>query len=235
MRNAIAGLWLLCAIALSADAQTTRPESATDLDRAALEIRANQEFGRGQYAVALPMLRKLAELSRERPDLLGPIEEKIRVCERNLNAAAGDSPRSGPQNNLARKPHPPPQPGQIIELSIKELGNFDYDVERGGNIPQDVRQLSGATVRLSGFMIPMDQAANITQFALVPDLFACCFGQPPQLQHTVIVHCPKGKAVSYYPDEIIVQGTLNVQEKKDEGFIVSIFEVEASSVKPAAK
>jgi len=28
---------------------------------------------------------------------------------------------------------------------------------------------------------------------------------------------------------------LKVQEKRDEGFIVSIFEVEVSSVKPAAK
>jgi hypothetical protein len=66
-------------------------------------------------------------------------------------------------------------------------------------------------------------------------LFACCFGQPPQIQHTVVVNCPKGKAVSYYPDEIVVEGTLKVEEKKDDGFIVSIFEVEVNSVKPAAK
>ena len=84
-------------------------------------------------------------------------------------------------------------------------------------------------------MIPMDQATNISQFALVPDLFACCFGQPPQIQHTIVVNCPKGKAVSYYPDEIIVEGTLKVAEKRDEGFVVSLFEVEVSSVKPSAK
>jgi hypothetical protein len=41
--------------------------------------------------------------------------------------------------------------------------------------------------------------------------------------------------VSYYPDEIVVEGKLNVEEKKDDGFIVSIFEVEVNSVKPAAK
>jgi hypothetical protein len=32
-----------------------------------------------------------------------------------------------------------------------------------------------------------------------------------------------------------VSGTLKVDEKKDEGFIVSIFEVECSSVKPVGK
>jgi hypothetical protein len=84
-------------------------------------------------------------------------------------------------------------------------------------------------------MIPMDQADSITQFALVPSLFACCFGQPPQIQHTIIVKCPKGKAVSYFPDEISVQGKLSVDEKKEDGFIVSIFEIQCSSVKPAAK
>ena len=84
-------------------------------------------------------------------------------------------------------------------------------------------------------MIPMDQAEHVTQFALVPSLFACCFGQPPQIQHTIVVACPKGKAVNYYPDEIMVEGTLKVDEKKEDGFIVSIFELECSSVKPAAK
>jgi hypothetical protein len=49
------------------------------------------------------------------------------------------------------------------------------------------------------------------------------------------VNCPKGKAVSYYQDEIIVEGNLKVEEKKDDGFIVSIFELECTSVKPAPK
>jgi hypothetical protein len=84
-------------------------------------------------------------------------------------------------------------------------------------------------------MIPLDQADKIKQFVLVPDLFACCFGQPPQVQHSVIVSCPEGKAVSYFPEQIVVEGKLNVEEKKDDGFIVSIFQVDVTSVKPAPK
>ena len=120
-------------------------------------------------------------------------------------------------------------------MPIKELGNFEFDAEHGSPIPADVKALNGATIRLHGFMIPMDSAESISKFALVPSLFACCFGQPPQIQHTIVVDCPKGKAVSYYPDEIIVEGKLAVDVKKDDGFIVSIFEIETSSVKPAAK
>ncbi|MDB5299590.1 MAG: hypothetical protein JWO87_1253, partial [Phycisphaerales bacterium] len=135
----------------------------------------------------------------------------------------------------ARKPHAAPKAGETLEFAIKELGNFDYDQEHGGNIPADVRKLNGTKVRLRGFMIPMDQAENITQFALVPSLFACCFGQPPQIQHTIVADCPKGKAVGYCPDEIMVEGTLKVEEKKDDGYIVSIFAVDVTSVKPAPK
>ena len=169
----------------------------------------------------------------DRPDLLGPIQEKIRVCEKNMLT----DPKAGviESVNATRKPHVAPKAGEALEMAIKELGNFDYDADKGGMIPKDVIALTGSKVRLRGYMIPMDQATNITQFALVPDLFACCFGQPPQLQHTIICRTPKGKAVSYYPEEISVEGTLKVQEKKDEGFIVSIFEMDIASVKPSAK
>jgi hypothetical protein len=228
---------LLMTLAMPCMAQTSRPAMSMQLppgiDRAALDVRATQEFGRGQYAVALPMLKKLEEMTKGQPDLLGPIQEKIRVCERNLadpNSTANAAPAS---LNTNRKPHPAPTDGETLDMPIKDLGNFDYDADKGGEIPRDVVALSGHKIRLKGYMIPMDQAANITQFALVPDLFACCFGQPPQIQHTIVANCPKGKAVSYYPDQIIVEGNLKVAEKKDEGFIVSIFEMDVSSVKPA--
>ena len=81
----------------------------------------------------------------------------------------------------------------------------------------------------------MDSAENITQFALVPSLFACCFGQPPSIQHTIVVTCPKGKAVGYTADEIVVEGGLKVQERKDDGYILSLFEMDVSSVKIAPK
>jgi hypothetical protein len=231
----IQGLMIVLALPLLCAAAPTSQPAA---DRGALQIRANEEFNRGQYASALPILQQLADMSKDQPDSLGPIQEKIRVCQKNITPAAPaavDPAAAGNSLSAGRVPHPLPKDGQVMEMGIKDLGNFDYDADHGGNIPPDVVQLSGHQIRLSGFMIPMDQAANITQFALVPSLFSCCFGQPPQIQHTIVVNCPKGKAVNYYPDEIAVQGKLTVAEKKDEGFIVSIFEVQADSVKPTAK
>jgi hypothetical protein len=128
-----------------------------------------------------------------------------------------------------------PVEGKVYELQLQKLGNFAYDAEKGEGIPDDVKALEGSVVKLEGFMIPTESADKISKFVLVPDLFACCFGQPPQIQHTVMVVCPEGKAVSYFPDRISVQGTLKVGEKREEGYVLSIFELGASSIRPVIK
>jgi hypothetical protein len=241
----------LPAAGLMAEEQS-KSAAPAETNVAALEVRADQHFLGGEWANALPMYKKLAEMLKNEPNRIGPIEERIRVCEKNIaklakvSAPGGVAPQTpptanpvvvpaAPPTNEQRKAHPVPKEGQTVEITIKELGNFDYDQEKGGNIPDDVKRLSGHPVRLRGFMIPMDQADNITKFALVPDLFACCFGQPPQIQHMVVANCPQGKAVGYSPDEIVVEGKLNVEEKKDDGYIISIFEVTVSSVKAAPR
>jgi hypothetical protein len=235
--NAVRVALVLCLVGSLALAQTTQPSIA-------LEVTATQKFNRGEYAAALPMYEKLAEQLKDRPDQLGRVQEQIRVCKLAIAKAMASAPdpQSAATDAMAqpgtapeqRKPHPAPQDGQAIDLGIKDLGNFDYDPQNGG-LPDDVKRLSGATLRTHGFMVPMDQADQITEFALVPSLFGCCFGQPPQIQHTILVHCPKGKSLSYFPDEISVTGTLKVDEKKEDGYIVSVFELTAESVKPAAK
>jgi hypothetical protein len=210
-----------------------------DLTGGALAIAAQAAFNRGEYAKALPLLEKMRSEAADQPARLGSIQERIRVCEKALAAAKADPQAAAglrpeaPPTAEERKPHAPPKDGETRELTIQGLGNFQYDQEKGGGIPADVKGLAGASVRVRGYMIPMDQAENITQFALVPSLFACCFGQPPQIQHTIVVNCPKGKAVSYYPDELVVEGKLKVEEKKDDGYVVSLFELDVTSVKPA--
>ena len=232
----------LAALLLIGGALAAAPATQPSIDPTdpRVEMRANQAFNRGEYATALPMLQALAGAAKSDPARLGPIQEKIRVCQKGLQSASAAAPSVAapaevPMDPETRHKHPAPKSGETLEMTIKELGNFQYDDQKGGGIPVDVKALNGAQIRLHGFMIPMDQADHITQFALVPSLFSCCFGQPPQIQHTIVVNCPKGKAVGYSPDEIIVQGRLSVQEKKDDGYVVSLFEIGAESVKVAGK
>jgi hypothetical protein len=254
---AIAGLICTPLYAADAKAPTTAPSTQpaksvnNTATNKAIEIQAAAACNRGDYAQALPLLEKLQVQLKDDPARLGQVEEELRIARKAVDKAANNTtptpvpsdqsaltppdPSQPPTSPEQRKPHPAPKAGDIYSTTIKELGNFEYDAAKGGNIPDDVKRLSGHPIRLQGYMIPLDQAENITQFALVPSLFACCFGQPPQIQHTIVVTCPKGKAVSYYPDEILVEGNLKVEEKKDDGYVVSLFEVDVTSVKPAPK
>ncbi len=208
----------------------TQPAQPGRLETPELKAKAQLAFSAGDYKAATPLLKELAVRLRNTPEAVAPILEQIRVAEAGLQqeqpAAEGI--------NAPRTPHPPLSADEIRELPLQKLGNFTYDANVGGNIPADVKALSGGVFKLKGFMLPIDEAGDrISRFVLVPDLFACCFGQPPQIQHTVTVICPPGKAVAYYPDEIFVTGKLTVEEKSEDGFITSIFTVDVTSVKPA--
>jgi hypothetical protein len=228
----------ICARAWADASATSQPSSATLAGE--LQLQANEDMGRSDYAAALPLLQKVSEMLADQPDQLGPVLEQIRVCRHQMLTAAAKPVASTPTQSVAmlvdggpRHVHPAPTGGDTVEMPIKELGNFDYDATAGGNIPSDVLRLDGCHFKTMGYMIPLDQAESISEFALVPSLFACCFGQPPQIQHTIVVHCPKSKALSYFPDQLVVEGTLHVKEVRDSGFIVSIFQMDASSVRAA--
>lgn len=228
---AVAGV-LAAAGALTANVPplpTTQPAGANLRPIADLEAEANRTFENGDYANAMPLLKDLSVRLRNTPEQVAPVLEKVRVCEANL----AKQPVEGV--NAPRIPHAKPATGGVLEVALQKLGNFQYDAEKGGGIPDDVTALTGSTVKLHGFMIPIDQSERVTKFVLVADLFSCCFGQPPQLQHTAVVICPEGKAVQYYPEEINVTGELTVGEVRDEGYVTHIFEVKASSIRPVPK
>src|SRR5438105_27347 len=92
-----------------------------------LESRADAAFGRGEYASAMVLFQKLKVELKDQPDKVTSVDERIRVCQTQLqNAGALAAPTTAP-TAAERTPHAPPKPGETREMAIKELGNFDYD------------------------------------------------------------------------------------------------------------
>jgi hypothetical protein len=163
----------------------------------------------------------------------GAVDPLTGVANGGAVGGAVDPADVDPSTGKVRVPHALPQAGDVLTLGIRELGNFEFDPTATKDIPADVKALDGATVRLRGFMIPLNQAEDITDFALVPTLANCCFGQPPGVQHTITCKTEKGRAVQYTVDEISVTGKLAVKMKRDQDYTYSIFEMTVSSVKAA--
>ena len=144
-------------------------------------------------------------------------------------APAPDAPEPGP-----RRPHRAPTPGEVREMTIRRLGNFNYEQLQG--IPDDVRRLDGMSIRLRGYVIPTVQAVRASQFALVPSRTSCCYGQPPGIEHIVMVSCASGQQVENdLATEVIVKGTLRVGEIMQGGMVVGLYRVTDASVRPIAR
>src|SRR5579863_9470577 len=106
-------------------AQATRPAINSSDPR--VEMRANQAFNRGEFSTALPLFQALAQAAKSEPSRLGAIQEKIRVCQKALDAlkiasSAQPDPQAGdiPIDAETRKKHAPPKPGEVLDMTIKE-------------------------------------------------------------------------------------------------------------------
>jgi hypothetical protein len=141
----------------------------------------------------------------------------------------GPNPNDPPMTAADRIPHTRPKPGDVLTMSIKELGNFEFDPMVDAEVPKDVYLMEGARVRLNGFMIPLTQAVKVTDFALVPSLVGCCFGQPPGVQHVVTCKTADGKGLDYVMDEMVVEGVVHVHVKREDGYTSSIFELDVTN------
>jgi len=210
-------------------------------DQPAMLARADQAFAAADYGTAMSIYKqldgKLADASQQ-----SAMSERMRFAAKQLAAppatqqsqngaipGAPDTTATGAN----RIPHPKPKDGETLNITLHELGNFDYNEDDDKSIPADVRQLSGAHVKIPGVMFPLDQSGRVTRFLLVNDMMSCCYGTAPKLQHVAMVELPKEKWMAATQDRITVEGTLKVEIKKDDGFVMSIFSIEPSSIKLA--
>jgi hypothetical protein len=194
---------------------------------------AESAFERRDYRTALPLLQMLLEDNVDNRGVWLELKKRVLVCKNKLSPEDFEKlswkpgmPRIVPK----RETHPAPKAGEVLALSIKQLGNFDYDAEKGGTIPDDVKALSGTKVKIWGFIVPVREAENVTEFALVPSIINCCFGQRPGVQHVITVRMAKGTSTPITRDPISVTAILKVEEKREDDFTSSIFELEDASV-----
>lgn len=104
-------------------------------------------------------------------------------------------------------------------------------IDHSGDVMQQsklgsVRQeLNGSTVKVPGFVIPLEGDENmVTEFLLVPYFGACIHVPPPPPNQIIYVKFPKGAPVQKLWDVIYVIGTLKTEtishELAETGYVI---------------
>src|SRR5579883_949421 len=112
--------------------------------------------------------------------------------------------------------------GAYLEVGFDRLAAFDYEPPDRDRIPADIRALNGRKVAVKGFMMPLTVVGQVTtEFLIMRDQSACCFGVVPRMNYWVDVRVPGG--VNTLMDRVVTAyGTLKVGEVRDGGYLVAI-------------
>lgn len=119
--------------------------------------------------------------------------------------------------------------GKPVELSFDLLKKWFY-VAGKSEIPPFIRSFNGQYVQMTGYMMPMGDIKEIKSFVFVPSLFGCCYGQPPAVNHVVLVKMAGDKRIKFYNDAIRVSGQFHCGEEKQDGYLVSLYRLDADQI-----
>jgi len=124
--------------------------------------------------------------------------------------------------SLPSVPGSAPADSKYTRLQFDTLKSWTY-IEGKTPIPDFIKKLDGQDIEMVGFMMPLSEVKNITEFILVPSLWGCCYGQPPAVNHVVVVKMPPGQTTQFFNDVIRVRGKFSVGETKQDGYTVSLY------------
>jgi uncharacterized protein len=100
--------------------------------------------------------------------------------------------------------------GNPVTLDWKTMAALNY---RTGEMPESLKKLNGVTVRVPGFMVPLeDTETRVTEFILVPYFGACIHVPPPPPNQMAHVLMSRNQAVDVNLwDPIWIVGTLKIE------------------------
>jgi hypothetical protein len=136
-----------------------------------------------------------------------------------FNSAGGHNGGQHTGAFRAAAPLKPPPGYEVVEW--KTLGGFEY--KEGMELPENVRALHGKKVALAGYMFTLDEIENIKHFLIVESLWSCCFGVPPNVNQVIEINIAGRRGVEYTSLPVMLTGTLEVGEKMEDGFVVSLY------------
>lgn len=138
-------------------------------------------------------------------------------------------------------------PGEFTPIPFAVLAGYKYvepipvegekpeDVEKrraSGQIPPEILALDGANAQVEGWMVPLEitDEGHVKSFILVNKPPECCFGDMQAMNEWIDVVMEPGKHAEFNVDRPVkVSGKLEVGEKTEDGFVLSVYRMKAEN------
>ena len=126
----------------------------------------------------------------------------------------------------------------LDEPDWRKLTNPDYiaSLSYDSEIPDEVKQIGGKKVAITGFMLPIDvDKGKVKRFLLLKSTLSCCFGVAPRINEVIYVESSKKQKIQTVMDmPITVFGKLSVgQQFREDLMLVGVYQLELDEVKRA--
>jgi len=102
---------------------------------------------------------------------------------------------------------------RYTRLTFDTLKSWTY-IEGKTPIPDFIKKLDGKSIEMIGFMMPLSEVKNITQFLLVPSLWAAATASRRPSIIFVVVKMPPGQTTKFFNDVIRIRG--KIQRGRDQ-------------------
>ena len=112
------------------------------------------------------------------------------------------------------------------------IASLSYDTE----IPDEVKQIDGKKVAITGFMLPIDvDKGKVQRFLLLKSTMSCCFGVAPRINEVIYVESSKKQKIQTVMDmPITVFGKLSVgQQFREDLMLIGVYQLALDEVKRA--
>ena len=107
------------------------------------------------------------------------------------------------------------------EITLEDLRDFKY--RRGKRLPKRISALDGMRVTVTGFMA-LGTPEGVEEYQLISDSCGCDGGTKPH--HFVVVQLTD-ETTTFSPDELTVTGIISVGEEEEDGFVTSLYRIQA--------
>jgi hypothetical protein len=146
------------------------------------------------------------------------------------SASAGDGDSSTPAPS-AQEYSAQPREG-FHAVSFSQLSSTELELDDRGlcldvRVPQAVEALHGKSVAVAGFVIPTTmEGSQMTEFLLVPNQLACCFGQFLQVNEWIEIKAERPlDCLTESP--VTVYGVLHVSPQRVGSAVSNVYQMDA--------